>query len=153
VLATSERNWQPVPASGNGYIEYVDGKALLRLATEHDTIVRMEVAIGGFVVQDATLVSLDLEEPPDESRADGIYRLPRCRYCNVEAPEALSSLERMLASPDSADRAALFREQLEQAIREASISPETYEALTGEHFDSLQELQRWLRQLWEQLYP
>ena len=74
------------------------------------------------------------------------------RYCNVEAPEALSSLKRMLARSESAQRAALFRDQLEQTIREARITPEEYEALTGEDFDSQQELLTWLRQLWEQLY-
>lgn len=73
------------------------------------------------------------------------------RYLNVEA-DALSSLKRMLVRPESAQRAALLREQLEQTIREARITPEEYEALTGEDFDSQQELLTWLQQLWEQLY-
>jgi len=74
------------------------------------------------------------------------------RYCNVEAPEALSSLKEMLARPESAQRAALFREQLEQVIREATITPEEYEAVTGEDLDSQQALLARLRQLWDQLY-
>jgi hypothetical protein len=74
------------------------------------------------------------------------------RYCNVEAPEALGSLKQMLTRPESAQRAALFRDQLERTIQEARITPEEYEALTGEDFDSQQELLAWLRQLWGQLY-
>ena len=61
----SPQRWQAVPAEGNGYIESVDNALLLRLAREHDTIVRMERGIGGFVVQGAPLASLALESPPD----------------------------------------------------------------------------------------
>ena len=65
VLPRPGRNWQSVPARGNGYIQNVDGEALLRLAKEHKTIVRMERGIGDFVVDNTPLVSLELEEPPD----------------------------------------------------------------------------------------
>jgi uncharacterized membrane protein len=44
----------------------VDNAALLRLAREHKTIVRMERAIGDFVVHDTPLASLALESPPAE---------------------------------------------------------------------------------------
>jgi uncharacterized membrane protein len=60
------RNWQAVPAKGNGYIQSVDNAALLRLAREHKIIVRMERGIGEFVVHDTTLASLALEEPPEK---------------------------------------------------------------------------------------
>jgi uncharacterized membrane protein len=60
----SEWPWQAVAARGNGYIQNVDIAALLRLAREHHTIVRMERSIGAFVVHDTTLASLALEEPP-----------------------------------------------------------------------------------------
>ena len=63
-LPLSERKWQAVPAKANGYIQSVDNAALLRLAWEHKTIVRMERGIGEFVVQDTPLVSLALEDPP-----------------------------------------------------------------------------------------
>jgi uncharacterized membrane protein len=42
----------------------VDNAALLRLAREHQTIVRMERGIGDFAVQGTPLVSLALEAPP-----------------------------------------------------------------------------------------
>ncbi len=63
-LPMSERNWQAVSAGGNGYIQSVDNAALLRLAREHQTIVRMERGIGQFVVQGTTLASLSMENPP-----------------------------------------------------------------------------------------
>ncbi len=47
-----ERRWQAVPAPGDGYLQSVDDGALLRLAREHKTIVRMERGIGDFVVKD-----------------------------------------------------------------------------------------------------
>ncbi len=65
-LAQLDRAWQPVPAHDNGYIEYVNRDELKRLALEHETIVRMEIGIGGFAVDNGTLASLALDEPPDE---------------------------------------------------------------------------------------
>ncbi len=41
-LPLQERSWQAVAAKGNGYIQTVDNAALLCLAREHQTIVRME---------------------------------------------------------------------------------------------------------------
>jgi hypothetical protein len=74
------------------------------------------------------------------------------RYCNVEAPEARCALGAMLARPGSARRAALFREQLERAMRDPDLTPPPYEALTGEAFDSPQAVHAWLQQLWNELY-
>lgn len=59
-----EWRWQTVVSRGNGYIQNVDITALLCLAREHQTIVRMERGIGEFVVQDTALASLALEDPP-----------------------------------------------------------------------------------------
>ena len=64
LLPLPERHWQTVPAKRNGYIQSVDNAALLRLAREHKTIVRMERGIGDFVVHDTMLASLALEAPP-----------------------------------------------------------------------------------------
>lgn len=55
--------WQPVPVKGNGYLQSVDNPTLLRLARDHKTIVRMDRAIGEFVVDGTPVVSLALEEP------------------------------------------------------------------------------------------
>lgn len=64
-LTLPERNWQAVPAQGNGYIQRVDHAALLRVAREHKTIVRMERGIGEFVVRNTPLASLALDDPPE----------------------------------------------------------------------------------------
>ena len=62
----TNRNWRAVPAKESGYIQSVDNARLLRLASEHKTIVRMEHGIGDFVVQNTALASLALEEAPDQ---------------------------------------------------------------------------------------
>ena len=82
MLPLPERDWQAVPVKRNGYIESVDSAALLRLAREHKTIVRMERGIGDFVVQNTTLVSLAMENPPEnEFLADlqGAFSISRHR--------------------------------------------------------------------------
>jgi uncharacterized membrane protein len=66
LCSLSERNWRAVPARQSGYIQNVDNGALLRLARDRKTIVRMEYGIGEFVVRDTTLASLALEGPPDQ---------------------------------------------------------------------------------------
>jgi len=66
LCSLSERNWRAVPARQSGYIQNVDNAALLRLARDKKTIVRMEYGIGEFVVRDTTLASLALKDPPDQ---------------------------------------------------------------------------------------
>ena len=67
-----ERTWYPVPSVVSGYIESVNNDALLHLAEDIRTIVRMEHGIGAFVVQDTALVSLALTYPPDQSTVDAL---------------------------------------------------------------------------------
>jgi uncharacterized membrane protein len=61
-----ERTWYAAPAEVSGYIQSVDHDAILRLAQDGRTIVRMEHGIGAFVVQDTALASLALTYPPDQ---------------------------------------------------------------------------------------
>jgi len=61
-----DRAWYPIPAKTDGYIQDVDGAALLRLARDKKAVVRMERGIGEFVVQDTALASLALEGLPDQ---------------------------------------------------------------------------------------
>jgi uncharacterized membrane protein len=63
--SAEEMSWYPVPAAVNGYIQSVDNDALLRLARDRKTVVRMERGIGTFVVQNTALASLALDDPPD----------------------------------------------------------------------------------------
>jgi len=61
----AEGDWHVVPARVSGYIQSVDNAALLRLARDRKTVLRMEHGIGEFVVQNTTLASIALEDPPD----------------------------------------------------------------------------------------
>jgi uncharacterized membrane protein len=77
-----DRSWYPVPADESGYIQNVNPDALLRLAADSRTIVRMEQGIGAFVVQKATLVSLALTYPPDQktiAALNAVYSIGRFR--------------------------------------------------------------------------
>lgn len=66
-----DRNWHAVYALRNGYIQSLDYAALLQVAKEQKTIVRMERGIGEFVVEGAPLVSLAQDKSPgDEVIAD-----------------------------------------------------------------------------------
>jgi len=60
-----ELKWHAVPARGSGYIQSVDHDALLQVARELRTIVRMERAIGEFAVEETALVSVALAGPPN----------------------------------------------------------------------------------------
>ena len=65
-------NWQVVLATRNGYLQGVNDKALLHLAREHKTIVRIDRVIGGFVVENTPLASLALENPPEREIQDAL---------------------------------------------------------------------------------
>lgn len=66
------RDWYPVPVADSGYIQNVNTAALMSLALDSRTIVRMEHGIGAFVVQDTALVSLALTYPPEQKTIDAI---------------------------------------------------------------------------------
>ena len=70
--ALDERTWYPVPAAVSGYIQSVNNAALMNLARDSRTIVRMEHGIGAFVVQDTDLVSLALTYPPDQNTINAL---------------------------------------------------------------------------------
>ena len=94
-LPLPERNWQAVPARVNGYIQSVDNAALLRLAREHQTIVRMERGIGEFVVQNTTLASLVLEVPPEPeliAALQAAYSIHRLRTVEQDAAFGIRQL-------------------------------------------------------------
>lgn len=65
IPALAGRPWRAVLAPKSGYIQSVDNDALMRLAREQKTVVRMERGIGEFAVQDTALLSLALEAPPN----------------------------------------------------------------------------------------
>ncbi len=87
-LSSPELTWQVVPATGNGYIQGVDNAALLDLAREHRTVVRMERGIGQFVVHGTPLASLArpvLVGPATIAAVQAIYAIGRHRTVEQDA--------------------------------------------------------------------
>ena len=68
-IRDDQTTWQPVAAEATGYVQHVDASTLLRLATEHDTVVRMASDIGTFVTPAGPLCHVALREPPDDDFA------------------------------------------------------------------------------------
>jgi uncharacterized membrane protein len=82
-----ERTWYEVPAEVSGYIQSIDLYAILRLARDRRTIVRMEHGIGAFIVQDTALAALALTYPPDQETIvslNGAYRIGRQRTADQD---------------------------------------------------------------------
>jgi uncharacterized membrane protein len=78
VLASlDERTWYPVPAQVSGYIQDVEEDAILNLARNHRTVVRMERGVGAFAVEGAVLASLALTYPPDQEMITALNRAYR----------------------------------------------------------------------------
>ena len=86
VLASlDERTWYPVPAQVSGYIQGVNEDAILDLARNHRTIVRMERGVGAFAVEGAVLASLALTYPPDQETIAALNRAHRIsRHRTIE---------------------------------------------------------------------
>ncbi len=69
LAALAESAWSTVASRKTGYIESIDGDALLAWARDRKTILRMERGIGEFVVEGAPLVSVAGSGEPDEESA------------------------------------------------------------------------------------
>lgn len=70
---TDESRWHPVVALRTGFIQGVDGEALLDAARQYRTVIRMERGVGEFVVEGAPLVSIvDAVSATDEELTDCI---------------------------------------------------------------------------------
>lgn len=62
-----QRTWRPVPSDRTGYVQGVDTDALLAMAREQTTIVRMTHRVGDFVIEGTALVSmLAVDDPPPQ---------------------------------------------------------------------------------------
>jgi len=90
-----KRTWYAVPAAVSGYVQSVDNDALLGLAKDRKTIVRMERGIGAFVVQDTALASLALTYPPDQSMIaalNGAYSISHLRTVEQDPAFGISQI-------------------------------------------------------------
>lgn len=84
--ALANRSWREIPSRTTGYVQSVDVELLIKLATKHDTVLRMECGVGAFIVENDTLASLALDTAPDAAaiekfveRLDDIYTISRYR--------------------------------------------------------------------------
>lgn len=66
------RDWTAVSAQVTGYIESIDGDALLALAEKRETVFRMERGIGEFVIEGTPLISIGLATEIVEDEVDAV---------------------------------------------------------------------------------
>lgn len=76
------------------------------------------------------------------------------RHANVNAITAdwPAALKRELYHPKAHDRAHVFRRELARAILHSTISPDDYERLTRESFDTQEEVNARLREIWRGVF-
>ncbi len=87
-MSLANQPWSDVPARKTGYIEIVDADALLDVARERGTILRMERGIGEFVIEGAPLASVvDPGGLDDETTAEinAAYVISRQRTVETDA--------------------------------------------------------------------
>jgi uncharacterized membrane protein len=87
-MSLAEQAWSTVPAGKTGYIESINGDALLALARERGTILRMERGIGEFVVEGTPLVSVAGPGGLDEettAELNAVYVISRQRTVQQDA--------------------------------------------------------------------
>lgn len=72
-------------------------------------------------------------------------------YCDVNAV-MLDELKTYVKNTLSSERTQEFRRQLAYAIINNSITTEQYEKLTGEDFDTQEDLNAWLKEIWENIF-
>ena len=66
------RDGHTVTATRSGYIQAVDGQALLTLATERDLVLRIDAAPGSFVRHGSALVMVWPQETPDDDLGQSV---------------------------------------------------------------------------------
>ncbi len=71
----AEAEWQPVPALVSGYLQSVKPGVLMAFARKHQTVLRMEYAIGDFVLENRPLVSMVSGQKPDPQTVRKLNRL------------------------------------------------------------------------------
>ena len=86
----AEPDWHPVPAARTGYVQRLDADGLLAFARRLDAVVRMECAVGEFVIAGEALVSLGGVPAIDAvaARLNGLYEIGRERTVSRTWPSA-----------------------------------------------------------------
>jgi len=72
---TFDKDARPVIADGDGYLQFIDGEALLTLAMEEDLVVRLERRPGNYVVASCPLALIWPESRATDRLADQVRSL------------------------------------------------------------------------------
>jgi uncharacterized membrane protein len=84
----ADATWHRVPSTCEGYIQTIDSDALLEFAASRDCVVKMERAIGEFVVLGTPLLSLfpkDGMSDKDEGAVNSLFVIGRTRTVRQDA--------------------------------------------------------------------
>ena len=73
------------------------------------------------------------------------------KYCQVECYDSQLLRKAINTGQGFPYDAQLFKSQLREAIDMKLITPEKYEELTEEDFDTQDDLQAWLEELWKEV--
>jgi uncharacterized membrane protein len=82
------RMWQEVRSDSTGYVQSIDVDALVGLAEEYGTVLRMECGVGDFIVEGDPLGSLALDFSPDDkaaTRLNSVFKISRFRTVEQDA--------------------------------------------------------------------
>lgn len=74
-------------------------------------------------------------------------------YCHVEWAEEMNELPNDIQKEDWAYDASTFKYQLREAVHHLGFSLEEYENVTGEDFDTEEELVERLKGIWRISFP
>jgi uncharacterized membrane protein len=94
-MSLPEQAWFAVPARKTGYIESINGDALLALARERGTVLRMERGIGEFVIEGTPLISVADPGGLDGDATDeinAVYVISRHRTVEQDASFGIRQL-------------------------------------------------------------
>ncbi|MGY3091001.1 putative membrane protein [Hymenobacter sp. UYAg731] len=83
----ARHGWHAVPSDTAGYLQRVDADGLLRWAQQHRTVVRLNVAVGGFVGEGQPLFSvragMERAEAPDAAQTPADWPDDLMRYVGI----------------------------------------------------------------------
>lgn len=76
------------------------------------------------------------------------------RYANVNAftSDWIDVLKKELNNPKYPEKLSLFKKEFAEAILTEAITPERYEQITGEDFDTQEDLNVWLEKIWKNIF-
>ncbi|MGH7510423.1 MAG: DUF2254 domain-containing protein [Gemmatimonadales bacterium] len=90
----ARQDWATVPAHATGYVQSIDEEALVAIACELETVVRMERGVGEFLIEGAPLVAL-AGKRPDRAytrKLNAAYTVGRYRTVREDAAYGIGQI-------------------------------------------------------------